>query len=60
MILYVLQKKYSAENYVAHIQTALDYLHENVPRAYINMVDVLDIAIVRTLNANLVCDALHL
>lgn len=45
---------------MAHIQKALDYLHANVPRAYVNLVEVLDIAIVKTLNANLVCKALHL
>lgn len=52
--------KYSAENYVGHIQTALDYLHANVPRAFVNLVEILDISIVKKLNQNFVCDTLHL
>lgn len=54
------KEKFRAENYVAHIQTALDYLHANVPRAFVNLVEILDISVVKRLNQNLVCDALHL
>ncbi|XP_045185394.2 phospholipase B1, membrane-associated-like [Mercenaria mercenaria] len=53
------KEKYRAENYVAHIQEALDYLHQNVPRAFVNLVEILDIFIVKTLNENIVCDTLH-
>ena len=59
-LILLLQAKYSAENYVAHIQKALDHLHANVPRAFVNLVQILDIAIVKRLNANFVCDTLHL
>ncbi|WAR18503.1 PLB1-like protein [Mya arenaria] len=58
--LITLFSKYSAENYVGHIQQALDYLHANVPRAFVNVVQILDVAIIKRLNANIVCDALHL
>lgn len=54
------KEKYRAENYVANIQEALDYLHANVPRTFVNLVEILDIFIVKKLNQNLVCDALHL
>jgi hypothetical protein len=56
----VFQDQHRAENYVANIQEALDYLHTNVPRAFVNVVEILDIFIVKDLNQNLVCDALHL
>lgn len=51
--------QYNAEHYVANLKKALDYFHANVPRAFINMVQILDIAIVKALNANFVCDTLH-
>lgn len=51
---------YSAENYKKNVEKALDYLHANVPRAFVNLVEILPISIVRELNQNLVCDALHL
>jgi len=54
------KERYSAENYRDHIQEALDHLHDNVPRAFVNLVTVLDIFIVKRLSGGLVCDALHL
>lgn len=54
------KEKYSAENYRANLQEALDYLHAKVPRAFVNLVEILPISIVKELNQNLVCDALHL
>lgn len=54
------KEHYSAENYKANIQEALDYLHANVPKAFVNLVEILPISIVKQLNQNLVCDALHL
>ncbi|KAL4237742.1 hypothetical protein ACF0H5_002454 [Mactra antiquata] len=53
------EEKYKAENYVANIREGLDYLHANVPRAFVNLVEILDISIVKKLNANFVCDTLH-
>ena len=58
-MIFNLQAKYSAKNYAGHIVKALDYLHANVPRAYVNLVEVLDVSIAKTLNANLVCKTLH-
>ncbi|KAL3873507.1 hypothetical protein ACJMK2_036616 [Sinanodonta woodiana] len=54
------KETYSAENYVSNIQKGLDILHAQVPRAFVNLVEVLNIAVVRQLNQNLVCNGLHL
>ncbi|KAK3597883.1 hypothetical protein CHS0354_029465 [Potamilus streckersoni] len=54
------KETYSAENYVSNIQKGLDILHAQVPRAFVNLVEVLNIAVVRQLNQNLLCDGLHL
>ncbi|KAK6997577.1 phospholipase B1 membrane-associated-like isoform X1 [Biomphalaria glabrata] len=51
--------EYSVEKYAAHLQETLDYLHANVPRAFINLVEVLNIEIVRDLADNLLCSAIH-
>jgi phospholipase B1 len=51
---------YSPENYAKHIQDALDFFHANIPRAFVNLVLVLDVRSVETLNAGgLVCELLH-
>lgn len=44
---------------MANIKTALDYLHANVPRAFVNVVQILDIAMVKDLNAGFICSTLH-
>lgn len=54
------EEKYSPERYVDNIKQSLDYLYEHVPRAFVNVVPVLNIAVVKDLNENLVCDTLHL
>ncbi|NXP58094.1 PLB1 Phospholipase, partial [Chloropsis cyanopogon] len=41
---------YSPENYTYNIQIALDLLHKEVPRAYVNLVTVLPIARLRELH----------
>ncbi|KAH9495071.1 Lysophospholipase 1 [Bulinus truncatus] len=51
--------EYSAEKYAVHVQETLDYLHANVPRAFVNLVEVLNIEIVRDLADNLLCSAVH-
>lgn len=53
------KETYSAENYASNIQKGLDILHAQVPRAFVNLVEVLNIAVVRQLNQNLLCDGLH-
>ncbi|NXP21921.1 PLB1 Phospholipase, partial [Scytalopus superciliaris] len=42
---------YSPENYTHNIQVALDLLHKEVPRAYVNLVTILSIASLRELHA---------
>ncbi|NWV05930.1 PLB1 Phospholipase, partial [Ptilonorhynchus violaceus] len=44
--------RYSPENYTNNLQIALDLLHEQVPRAYVNLVTVLSIARLRELHAS--------
>ncbi|KAI3389734.1 hypothetical protein SNEBB_008146 [Seison nebaliae] len=43
-------EKLSAKNYVKHIEEALDYLHENLPKTFVNLVNVLDVPLVQQLN----------
>ncbi|KAI1240634.1 Phospholipase B1, partial [Lamprotornis superbus] len=42
---------YSPENYTYNIQIALDLLHKEVPRAYVNLVTILSIVRLRELHA---------
>ncbi|NWV35914.1 PLB1 Phospholipase, partial [Grantiella picta] len=42
---------HSPENYTYNIQIALDFLHKEVPRAYVNLVTMLSIASLRELHA---------
>ncbi|XP_037261739.1 phospholipase B1, membrane-associated [Falco rusticolus] len=44
--------RYSPENYTYHLQIALDMLHREVPRAFVNLVTVLPIASLRELHAS--------
>ncbi|XP_060710482.1 phospholipase B1, membrane-associated-like [Hemiscyllium ocellatum] len=44
--------KYSPENFTNSIQTALDFLHNEVPRAFVNLVTVLNILPLRELFTN--------
>ncbi len=50
---------YSAESYVQHIRNALDILHEEIPRALVNVVTYYDITPVTSLSDGLICDAIH-
>lgn len=51
---------FSPENYVRNVQTALDKLHAEVPKVFVNLVEVLNIANVNELNQNFICNTLHL
>ncbi|CAL1539077.1 unnamed protein product [Lymnaea stagnalis] len=51
--------EYSAEKYAAHLQDTLDYLHASVPRAFVNLVEVLNLEMVKDLADNLLCAAVH-
>ncbi|XP_071162876.1 phospholipase B1, membrane-associated-like [Mytilus edulis] len=51
--------EYTVEKYIGYITEALDIFHKEVPKAFVNVVEVLDIGNVPLLNENLVCDTLH-
>ncbi|KAF7253572.1 Phospholipase B1, membrane-associated, partial [Varanus komodoensis] len=38
-----LQETYSVEKYVKHLQDALDILYEELPRAFVNMVEIMEL-----------------
>lgn len=50
---------FTPQNYINYIQTALDILHQNLPRTFVNLVTVLRVSEVKDLNLNLVCKTLH-
>jgi len=54
------KEEFSAEMYKANIRAALDYLHENVPRAFVNLVEVLNVEMASEVAKGLVCHAVHL
>lgn len=56
---FLLQPEYTVEKYIGYITEALDIFHKEVPKAFVNVVEVLDIGNVPLLNENLVCDTLH-
>ncbi|KAJ3606857.1 hypothetical protein NHX12_026375 [Muraenolepis orangiensis] len=41
---------YSVDNYLRHVRESLDYLHEQVPRALVNLVEVLHITPLRQMH----------
>lgn len=51
--------EYSAETYKGNIQTTLDYLKQQVPRAFVNLVEILNVEFVQQLGANMICDAVQ-
>ena len=55
------KEKYGVESYVANIQTALDILHDNLPRTFVNVVAMFDLAtpISEGLAEGYVCKAIH-
>ncbi len=51
---------HSPANFTKYIQDTLDFFHENIPRAFVNLVLVFDIRNVQKLNAGgAVCALLH-
>ncbi|XP_050418434.1 phospholipase B1, membrane-associated [Patella vulgata] len=53
------KNKYSAQTYTANIQQALDTLHSQVPRAFVNLVPIFDIAPVAALSSGFFCTFVH-
>ncbi|CAB1343107.1 unnamed protein product [Coregonus sp. 'balchen'] len=47
---------YSTDNYVHHIRESLDYLHKQVPRALVNLVEPLYIPILRQMHSEMNAD----
>ncbi|CAL8314792.1 unnamed protein product [Lota lota] len=43
---------YSVDNYLRHVRESLDYLHKEVPRALVNLVEVLHITPLRFMHSN--------
>ncbi|GFS18649.1 phospholipase B1, membrane-associated [Elysia marginata] len=51
---------YSPENYQKRVQDALDYLQDNLPRTFVNLVELLNVEMVQELGKNLLCEAVHM
>jgi len=52
--------KHSPDNFVSYISETLDFLYENFPRTFVNLVLVLDVRFVKQLNdGGAVCSLLH-
>ncbi|XP_051881411.1 phospholipase B1, membrane-associated [Pristis pectinata] len=52
------KETYSADNYVKHIQEALDILQEQVPRAFVNIMQILEMKGIRRIKKNTIGCAL--
>jgi phospholipase B1 len=55
----VLQTRFSAENYANNIKQALDILHHEVPKAFVNVVLIFDIAPIAAIEGDIWCDLVH-
>ncbi|XP_057303963.1 phospholipase B1, membrane-associated-like isoform X2 [Hydractinia symbiolongicarpus] len=51
--------EYSPENYVKEVTAALDYLHDRVPKMFVNLINAPDVTILNDLRS-LYCDLPHL
>lgn len=47
------------DNYIQGIKKAIDVFHATVPRAFVNLVEVLDLSILPDLSKGLICPMLH-
>jgi phospholipase B1 len=50
---------YSPEAYRDGIQRALDHLHENLPKTFVNLVIMFDVSPLRNMSTGPLCDAMH-
>uniref|UniRef100_A0A1I8JHV6 Triacylglycerol lipase n=1 Tax=Macrostomum lignano TaxID=282301 RepID=A0A1I8JHV6_9PLAT len=58
--IYILWREFSADNYIKHIREALDYLHANVPKAFVNVAELLDVSLVKELkDGSSICNVLQ-
>lgn len=53
------REKFSAQNYTNHIAEALDYLHQYLPKTFVNLVQTLNVASVNELPGGVVCKLAH-
>ncbi|XP_066303633.1 phospholipase B1, membrane-associated-like [Branchiostoma lanceolatum] len=53
------KERRSPEKYVENIQAALDILHQELPRTFVNVVTVMDVVEISKLQRTFVCDVLH-
>jgi len=51
--------RYSPENYVSHIRTALDILHQELPRTFVNLVPLFDVTPVAQMGKGPICKGVH-
>lgn len=52
--------KYSTKNYLSRLITVLDFLKENVPRAFVNLLPPVNVFLVTQLNHTMFCRLVHL
>ncbi|KAJ8911671.1 hypothetical protein NQ315_014030 [Exocentrus adspersus] len=52
-------EKASAENHVRKLMLALDYLEQNLPRTFINLIPVLDVSVSVRVKRTMMCRLLH-
>ena len=57
--MFFLQDLYSPQNYTKFMKEALDELAANVPKAFVNVVSMLDLSAISDLHGGLICDILH-
>ena len=53
------QEKYSAYQYSRHIREALDILHAELPRTFVNLVAMFDITPVANIGNGVLCKGVH-
>lgn len=53
------QNGYSAANYIRHVRDALDILHNNVPKLFVNLVEIFDIAPIAAMDGGFMCNLVH-
>uniref|UniRef100_A0A0B7ACV2 Phospholipase B1, membrane-associated n=1 Tax=Arion vulgaris TaxID=1028688 RepID=A0A0B7ACV2_9EUPU len=53
------EDKFSAVNYRRNLEETLDYLFANVPRAFVNLVEILDLEFINILDTTPICKFVH-
>ncbi|XP_068085076.1 phospholipase B1, membrane-associated-like isoform X1 [Anabrus simplex] len=53
------KERSTAEKHKRRLQLALDYLHENLPRTFVNLIPVLDVSVSVRLKRSIMCRILH-